>query len=159
MPSAPTAGALFTPKTIQHILSLFKNYCFNYLKQPENHKDLSLKIYTLILAILIRYLNLQHLKTTNIRLSNVKHRMNSCCARSRQRSDTSTCMLKWMLWKVKECMKHDFSAVVPYSYIRLLLNLITVTLYCNAKCSLIPLKCLMCTSSRLHIYSSIIHDR
>ncbi len=129
------------------------NIFFRYLKTialiilntTENHKDLCLKIYAFILAILIRYLNLQHLKTTDIRSSNVKHRINFSCARSRQRSDTSACMLKRMLWKVKECMKHDFSPVVPYSYIRLLMSLITVTLYCNAKCSLIPLKCLMCT--------------
>ncbi len=48
------------------------NIFFRYLKtialiilnKPENHKDLCLKIYAFILAILIRYLNLQHLKTT-----------------------------------------------------------------------------------------------
>ncbi len=32
------------------------------LNKTENRKDLSLKIYAFILAILIRYLNLQHLK-------------------------------------------------------------------------------------------------
>ncbi len=33
-PLAPTAGALFTPNTILlHIILLFKNCCFNYLKQ------------------------------------------------------------------------------------------------------------------------------
>ncbi len=34
VPLAPTAGALFTPKTIlSDILLLFKILCFNYLKQ------------------------------------------------------------------------------------------------------------------------------
>ncbi len=40
VPLALTAGALFTLNTILlHILSLFKNYCFNYLKQ--NWKSLT----------------------------------------------------------------------------------------------------------------------
>ncbi len=42
VPLAPTAGALFTPDTILlHILSLFKNCCFNYnIKKIQMKCDL-----------------------------------------------------------------------------------------------------------------------
>ncbi len=90
VPLAPTAGALFTTNTILlHILSLFKNCCFNYLK-TENHKeDLCLKIYALSLAILICYF-LLHFKKHKILDQESTESTLRCCARSRRGSDKYT---------------------------------------------------------------------
>ncbi len=64
----PTAGVFFYPNTILlHILSIFKTVDLIILNKTENHQDVvCLKIYALILAILICYLNLQHLKNIGL---------------------------------------------------------------------------------------------
>ncbi len=67
-PLASTAGALFTPNTYFHIFFRYlKTVALIILNKTENHEeDLCLKIYALILAILICYFNLQHLKKHKI---------------------------------------------------------------------------------------------
>ncbi len=64
VPLAPTAVVLFIPNTILlHIHFLLKTVALIILNKTENHKDdICFKIYASILAILIYYLNLQHLK-------------------------------------------------------------------------------------------------
>ncbi len=57
-PLAPTAEALFTPNTVL----LHSLWLIQLLNKTENHKDICLKIYASIWAILICYLILQHLK-------------------------------------------------------------------------------------------------
>ncbi len=63
---APTAEALLTQTPYFYIFfHHLKTVALIILNKTENHKaDLCLKIYALILAILICYLNLQHLKKT-----------------------------------------------------------------------------------------------
>ncbi len=94
-PLAPTAGALFTPNTILLPQIPYFYISFRYLKaaalislnKTENHEDLCLKIYALILAILICYLNLQHFKKLDqVSTESSLH----CCTRSSQRSDEYT---------------------------------------------------------------------
>ncbi len=62
--SSKSRGALYPKYLLLHILFvIFKSVALIILNKTENHKeDLCLKIYALILAILICYLNLQHLK-------------------------------------------------------------------------------------------------
>ncbi len=91
MPLAPTVGALFTQIPYVYIVFRYlKTVALIILNKTENHKeDLCLKIYALILAILICYLNLQHFKKHKILDQESTESTLPCCARSRQRSDKS----------------------------------------------------------------------
>ncbi len=62
--AAPLAPQLLPQKPYFHIFFRYlKTFALVILSKTENHKkDVCLKIYALILAILICYLNLQHLK-------------------------------------------------------------------------------------------------
>ncbi len=77
VPLAPTAGALFTPNTILlHILSLFKNCCFNYLNQnwKSLRRPLSQNICINFNDFHLLLKSTTFKKTSNIRSS--KHRIN-----------------------------------------------------------------------------------
>ncbi len=63
-PLAPTARRFLPQKPYFYIFFRYlKTVALIILTKTENHKDICLKMYALILVILIWYLNLQHKKT------------------------------------------------------------------------------------------------
>ncbi len=116
------------------------------LNKTENHKEdrYCLKINILILAFLICYLNLQHLKKHKILDQVSTESTLPCCARSRHRSDKYT-RTSWkadvlestapILWFRGKYSKGAFSPVVPYKY--------QLSLYISQKYVLVKMLCFM----------------